>query len=368
MTQFSLDTEAEAADAIADADGMIQARIKGLEVEAREERAKQSARQEETNELNDKIQAATVRLAAARRQEADTGQPYQSESTEIDPATGGELLSKKPTGYVAKLERELKTLVATRRDLLEKKGHPIYLEQVKEDLGSGAPHPLTPAEPLDWKPKEGEAINPAYSREFVALSAMLNKGEKTWNAPRTVPEMEATALAEIDRTADRGTPGFDGLGRGHSHNHRGRQVATTPEIAWPRERIGLDGTEAFDAPALVAWLFRDQLKAAVRKHIKATYTNDGAISAADKPALLADIANQIWHQRRVVEAAYLYARANGIKNLNRPRGTPTEIVLDVLPWTKGISVAAMNDAPPMDDAALEAADDIESTEDEGDDQ
>lgn len=355
MTQFAYDTEAEAADKIADAPEQVKIRIKGLENEAREINATRSARQNEINDLNDLIRDATQRLHAARKEESKNG-PYHSEVIETDSVTGGETTSKKATGYVQKLERELAALVLTRRELLDRKLKPAHIEQVKEDLGTGAPRPLVPADPIVWQPNEGETITEGHAREFHALSALLKEEDALWNAPRSVAETEETALAEIDATAARGAPEFGGHHRGSSYGHRGRQVATSPRIGWPRERIGLDSTDASDGPAIIAWLLRDQLKAAASELIRSKYSDEGAISAADKPQLLADIAVKIWHQRRVVEAAYLACRAAGFTKVNRPRFVPTEILIDVLPWRKGLAIAVADDAPKMDDAPVDDED------------
>jgi hypothetical protein len=365
MTQFAYDTEAEAAEKIDAADDHVKARIKGLENEAREVNAMRSARQEEITELNEQIRDETHRLHVARREEEKMG-AYRTETTEVDPKTGGEVTTKKLTGYVEKIERNLRALVATRRELMEKKSKPAWIEQVREDLGVAAPRPLVPADPIEWTPNEGESIPDGYAREFGTLSALLKREEEIWNAGRTVAEMETAALREIDRTADSGAPGFDGFRRGNSYEHRGRTVATTPEIAWPRERIGLDAKTAADALALICWLFRDQMKAAALEKIRADFSDEATISAADKPAMLADIASKIWRQREIVEAAFLFARANGVKNLNRPRGgTPTEILIGVLQWKKGRAPMIVN-APPA--APVEDADDLDFEQDEGNDE
>lgn len=355
MTQFSFDAEAEAADKIASAPEPVKIRIKNLENEGREIHATRSARQNETNDLNDLIRDATQRLHAAQKEETKSG-PYHSETVETDPTTGGEVTTKKATHYVEKLARELAVLIATRRELLDKKSKPVLIEQVREDLGTGAPRPLIVADPIIWQPNEGETLTAGHAREFHALTGLLKQEDSLWNAPRTVAETEKTALAEIDATAARGTPEFGGHHRGSSQGHRGRQVATSPRIGWPRERLGLDATDAADGPALVAWLFRDQLKAAASELIRSKYSDEGAISAADKPALLADIAVKIWHQRRVVEAAYLACRVAGFTKVNRPRFVPTEILIDVLPWRKGLAIAVADDAP-VDNAPVEDADD-----------
>ena len=363
MSIFPLDTEDEFADAIDGAREPVRVRVKGLENEEREQRAKQAARQDEIADLNERIRDQTLRLHVAEKEEAKAG-PYRKELTETDPVTGGETIKIEKTDYVARIARDLKALQTKRRELMDKKSKPAWIEKVKEDVGSGASLPLVPADPIEWRPDEGEGITDGYKREFHALSALRKDEDRIWNAGRTVAEMERTTLAEIDRLAAAGVPGFGGHRRGNSIGHRGPQIATTPQIAWPVTRPGLDATEVPNGPAMIAWLFRDQLKAAAIAEIRARFSDEGAISAADKPQMLADIRAKIWKQREIVEAAYLYARANGIKNLNRPRDTPTEILLGIHEWPKGRAAMVVNDAPPKGDDA----DDIDFEGNDGNDE
>jgi len=363
--QFSLATAGTADDRIAEAESeSVRERVKGLEVEAREERGKVAARVAEKDAITEKINELSIRIHASRNEEARSG-PYRKEVREFDPKTGEETVRSENLPVIAKMERELAALKATGKDLSNKKSRPVYIDQVHEDLGVAAPRPLIAADPpILYQPNEGEQIGKGYERVFYGLTALLKDEENTWNAPRKVAEVIASAEKEIDSMAQ--PPGFGGHRRGHVISHRGRQVATPDKrIAWPRVRVGIE-TEVDDTVRLIAWLFGDQLKAAARERILATYTDEGAISEADKPAMLADIAKRIWHQRRVVEAAYLYARANGIKNLNRPKGTPTEILLDVLPFGKGRSVAVAN-ATPVEDGD-ETNDEMDFEGDEGNDE
>ncbi len=365
MTTFPTDTD-DAADKIAKAPDSVKARYRTLQAEKRESDAERSARHEEINEINEQIQDETRRLHLARREE-EKGGAYRTETTETDPKTGAEITTRKLTGYVEKIKAKLKSLVAERRELLEKKSKRADIQSVNDDLGGGATRPLVPAEPITWTPNEGETITDGYKREFATLSVLQKNEQELWNAPRTLAETEKTACAEIDRTAASGALGFGGHRRGSSIGHRGLQVATSPQIAWPTTRPGIDAMEVPDAPALVAWLLRDQLKAAAINHIRTTFTDEGAISAADKPAMLVEVAKRVWHQRRIVEAAYLVCSATGVRNLNRPRSTPTEILLDILPWRKGIAVASA--ATPMAAPDLDAgADDLDFEGDAGRDE
>lgn len=342
--QFSLATEDKVGDRLADAPESVRVRVKGLEAEERETRAKQSARQTELQEINEKISELSHRHHMAQKAEKTAG-PHRKEVREFDPKTGEESVTVENLPVIANMVRDLAALKALRTELLNKKSRPAHIDQVREDLGVAAPRPLIAAGPVSWQPDEGEQIADGYAREFVALSASVKQEDTIWNAPRTVAEVVASVTKEIDSTAL--PPGFGGHRRGNFIGHRGRQVATPDKrIAWPRVRVGTE-IEVDDTVRLIGWLFRDQLKAAARERILATYDDAGAISEADKPAIIADIAKTIWQQRRRVEAAYLYARANGVTNLNRPKFTPTEILIDVLPFGKTRLVAVADNAAPV---------------------
>jgi hypothetical protein len=349
--QFSLATGDTTDDRLADAPESVRARVKGLEDEAREVRGKRAARRAEIEMIDEKIHELSHRLHEAQKEEKKAG-PYRKEVRELDPKTGEESVTVENLPYTENMVREIDALKATRNELSNKKSRPAHIDQVREDLGVAAPRPLIAADPMTWQPNEGEKIGDGYTREFFALSALLKDEDRIWNAPRTVAEVIASVEKEIDSTAL--PPGFGGHRRGHLIGYRGRQVSTPDKkIAWPRVRVGNE-TEVDDTTRTFAWLFRDQLKAAARERILATYTDEGTISEAGKPAILADIAKTIWQQRRRVEAAYLYARANGVTNLNRPKSTATEILLDVLPFSKTRLVAVADEAAPVNEAVIPA--------------
>ncbi len=340
MTQFSFDTNTEANDKIAAAPESVKTRIRALENEARKTNAARSARRDEISDINGRLEDLSRILHAARKEVSKSG-PYRTETSTLDPKTGGVEVTVKQTNYIEKIEAEIAALKATRSELIDKKSGRVWIEQVREDLGKAGTRPLIVAEPIDWNPNKKEISIDGYKREFAYLADLVKNQTVVWNAGRTLPEMEKTVCAEIDLLAAQGTPGFGGHNRGSSYGRRGLQVQTTPRIDWPRERLGLDALEADNAKALIAWLFRDQMNAAAIKEIRATFSDEGAISAAAKPAMLAGWATKIWHQRRVVEAAYIFCIADGVARLNRPRDTPTEILIDVLPWKGGVEVEPM---------------------------
>jgi hypothetical protein len=343
--QFPVSTAEKASDRLADAPESVRNRFKGLEAEDRITRAKQTARVDEISALGENITALTHQRHLSQS-EVDKMGPYRKEVRTFDPTTNAETVAVENLPVIEKIDTQIATATATRKALANKKSRPLYSQRVLEDLGVSAPRPLIAAVPISWTPNKGEEIAPGYVREFSCLTALIKEEAAIWDAPRTVAEVIASVEKEIDLTV--AIPGFGGHRRGHFIGDRGRQVSTpNKKIAWPMVRVG-DHAEAVDSAGLMAWPFREQLKAAAREHILATYTDEGAISEADKPALLADLMKKVWHQRRICEAAYLYARANGVTNLNRPRETATEILLDVLPFDKSRARTLADIAAPAE--------------------
>lgn len=365
--QFSINVEDRIKDRIANAPLPIPKYYKGLIEESDEIQAKRQLKMSKAAQLAGDIESSTSQLYQAEKEERKSGVEYISESTSID-ATGGRTVARKKTGTVEKLKAELKDKKDERKALMETKSKTDWLSIANDALGSKTVNLIPFGEPLDWTPPDGEQFGEGYVREFGALNILRDRVKTTWDAPRTVSEAIQSADAEIDALASE-PPGFGGHIRGSSVSDRGGlQIGNpTKRIGFVEKRISNE-TVTTDVAKTLAFFFRDHLKKVSREHIKATYSDEGAISSADKAVLIPKLEAELWQQRRVVEAAYRACRAAGIRNLNRPKDTPVEILLDVVPFSKArlMRVEAVRSVPNPDAGIVptEAADEMDFEGDE----
>lgn len=367
LRSYTLNTEDRIKDRIANAPLPIPTRYQGLVEEGDEIDAKRQLRMAKAAELAGEIEALTLQLHQAKMEERKSGVEYIFESTSID-ADGGKTVTRKKTGYVEKLEAALKAKIAERKALMEKKSRRNWRSIADDELGSKTVNLIPFGEPPDWMPDDGEQLGEGYVRAFGALNIIRDRLKATWDAKLTKAEALASVDAEIE---DLGStpPGVGGHFRGSSIPARGGlQIGNpTKRIGFVEKRIGNE-TVTVDAVALVAWAFKDQLKKVCREYIMANHSDEGAISAADKAVLIPKLEAELWQQRRVVEAAYRACRAAGTRNLNRPKDTPVEILLDVVPFSKArlMRVEAVRPVSNPDAGIIptEAADEMDFEGDE----
>ena len=365
--QFSINVDDRIKDRIANAPLPIPKYYKGLVEEGDEIDAERRLRMAKAAELWDEIEALTLQLHQAKTEERKSGVEYIFESTSIG-ANGEKTVTRKKTRYVEKLEATLKAKIAERKALMEKKSRRNWRSIADDELGSKTVNLIPFGELVDWMPDNGEQFGEGFVRENGKYVILRRKLKGVWDAPRTVPEAVQSAEAEIEALASE-PPNFGGHIRGSSVSDRGGlQIGNpTKRIGFVEKRIGNE-TVTVDAVRLIAWAFRDHLKKVSRDHIKATYSDEGAISSADKAVLIPKLEAELWQQRRVVEAAYRACRAAGIRNLHRPKDTPVEILLDVVPFSKArlMRVEAVQSVPNPDAGIVptEAADEMDFEDDE----
>jgi hypothetical protein len=364
--QFSLDVGARIRDRIANAPLPIPTFYRGLVEEADEIDAKRQLKMSKAAALADDIAARVLQLHMAQEEERKLGVEYLSEETEFD-AKGGKTTTRKKTGYVEKLKVELKAKKDERNALMEKKARTNWLPIANDALGSNVVNLISFGEPVQWVPREGEQFFVGFKREWAELGTIRNKVKAVWDAHLPLSEGIPNMEAYIDTLAS-SPPNFGGFIRGSSiTDHGGVQIGNpTRRIGFVEKRIGNE-TVTVDAVALVAWAFKDQLKKVAREHMRATYSDEGAISSTDKAVLIPKLEAELWQQRRVVEAAYRACRAAGIRKLNRPKDTPVEILLDVIPFHKARTMRVVQPAPvPEITSTDDPAPDFEG--DEGNDE
>lgn len=347
--QFSINVEDRIKDRIASAPLPIPEFYRGLVEEGDKIDAKRQLRMAKAAELAGEIEALTLQLHQAKMEERKSGVEYIFESTSVG-ADGGKTVTRKKTGYVEKLEAALKAKIAERKALMEKKSRRNWRSIVDDALGPKTVNLIPFGEPVEWKPRDGEQFGEGYVRVYGEHVILRNELKRVWDAHLPVAEAVQSAEAEIDALASE-PPGYGGHIRGSSVPDRGGlQIGNpTKRIGFVEKRIGNE-TVTVDPVKLIAFFFRDHLKKVSREHVEATYSDEGAISSADKAVLIPKLEAELWQQRRVVEAAYRACRAAGIRNLNRPKDTPVEILLDVVPFSKArlMRVEAVRSVPNPD--------------------
>jgi hypothetical protein len=98
----------------------------------------------------------------------------------------------------------------------------------------------------------GETIEAAVARIRKEIYQLTAEAQTIRNAPLPPAEIRAALTRAIDLLAEQGTPTLDLAA--------GRAV-----ITWPDAHAYAPGAPPLSATKLVAWLFRDELVAAIRK-------------------------------------------------------------------------------------------------------
>ena len=330
---FTLNTEDRIKNRVANAPLPIPEFYNGLVEEGDEIDASRQLRMAKAAELADEIEALTLQLYQAKKEERKSGVEYISETTSVD-ANGGKTVTRKKTGYVEKLEAALKEKKVERSKLIETKSRRNWLTLVNDVLGLKTVNLISFGERVDWKLRDSEQFGEGHNREYGKFVICRRKLKQVWDAQLPLSEAIPSMEAEIDGLASE-PPGYGGHIRGSSIPDRGGlQIGNpTKRIGFIEKRIGNE-TVTVDPVKLIAFFFRDHLKKVSREHMEATYSDEGAISSADKAMLIPKLEAELWQQRRVLEAAYRACRAAGIRNLDRPKDTPVEILLDVVPFSR----------------------------------
>jgi hypothetical protein len=334
MSMFALDTDDAIKDRIENADPTIQEKHAGLGVEAFEIQSAVAMKMAEAQRITEEMQPLALQIHQAEKEVKKTGRGYSSETTTGNASNGGEVTTKTATNYLENLKADYAALAKKKQTLLNAKRPANWLTRCDDALADTRA-PLIPfdGEPAEVPPLEGRQLPEVYAGTFAKVNDLAAKVKAAWNAPLTVAE----GLANLDKVIDAlaaQPPNFGGLIRGSSIGPRGELQIGNPGmmIGFVEEQIAQ--TFTVNAAKTMAFFMKDQMKKVAREHIKKTFTDEGAISAAEKKILIPKLEAELWQARRVCEATYLACRAAGIRNLNRPKDTPVEILLDVVPFDK----------------------------------
>lgn len=322
--------------------------------------AERAATMAEAARLLDDISDLEHRIYLADREEKRHGKPY-SKAVQTTDADGHTRETLQPTNYVASLKEERDAVKAERRKRLDRKfpkrqGR-FCLEQLDEHRDAilvADDSPVTP----DIQP--GEHVLDAYKRVFARVGAVEKQLHDTTAAPITADEGIQLAMKRIDAIAT--PPGCGGFIRG-SYSDTRDNVVLGPmrncDFLWPSLGFG-NGVDVPDAVRILAWAMKPHLKELVAAEMRKNWDKPNAIPLAEKRVLVPKLEAELWQARRECEALFLACRAQGI-TVQRPRGTPVEIVLGLVRFDLA------RNAKPANDPTPDTGDDFEDHHFEGDD-
>lgn len=128
-------------------------------------------------------------------------------------------------------------------------------------------------------------------------------------------------------------------------------------------RARRDNVEIPDVVKILAWAIGpEQLKARVSEEMRKNWDKPNAIPLAEKRVLVPRLQAELWKARRECEALFLACRAQGIA-VQRPRGTPVEVVLGLVRFDIARNAKPANDPLPDAEDDLERDDTFEGEDD-----
>ena len=357
--RWPLNTDSRVRDMLDHASPAILARLDAVRNESVTARAKNHIKAERISERSAEISELGRMIAIQENNERKLG-PARKEVVTPN-KNGGVTVEVTHTNELAGLKKRRDALIEeNKKERITKRRD--WHGEIMEGLANNSTRELVEeSDVIEWQPNEGEDPIAGHEREWNSLYRLLDEETQIWNAPRTVAEVTERAVSEM---VARCKPiDFGGFRRGHSFDHAGNKRIATPtaRVGFPviplQAGQGLPFHDIGDGIGLfLSWLGPKKVEAWTRDQIAASYTDEGAISEADKRGALAEIAERIWRQRRVVEAAHCYCRDKGITNLNRPKTTPVEIILGVIPFSKSPQVRLQNMKPVENEDEFTAAD------------
>lgn len=148
------------------------------------------------------------------------------------------------------------------------------------------------------------------------LRELLADAHRVRSAPRPSAAAKALVRAEVERLAEKGQPDVSGS----------IEVVGADEIAsvieWPRN----PSTAAFDLHALLAWVCRDQLVAALDREVDQLADDAAALSDADRAEKLAEIAADMLACEMQEELVARMIEATGSSVRRRPDADPRAVL------------------------------------------
>jgi hypothetical protein len=180
-------------------------------------------------------------------------------------------------------------------------------------------------DPMDVVLRKGETIQNAIEGRRRRRRELLSDRQRIVTAPRTASMAKAMAITEIDRLAERGRPNVLALlHHGVAIRWPSDNVQTTGASIEGRATISL-GT-AQNGIGVLAWMFRDQLIAAVEREIDEVSDDKIALTDQQRATALAEVDRDLLHCEREEEHLIRRADAEGL-SLARRRDADARAVL-----------------------------------------
>lgn len=155
---------------------------------------------------------------------------------------------------------------------------------------------------------KGETIQDAVERLRGEIHAMNAEARRIESAPFPASEVLARLLGTVDALADHGRPDVRPVFRDLKESARWPEA---PVYSYRGQRAQ-DGGMAQDAAALICWILKEPVKAALKREVEAIAKDADAVPAADRPRLLAELLVKRMHAERVEEAFIEMAAASGV--------------------------------------------------------
>jgi hypothetical protein len=309
-----------------------------------------NAAHDEGQRLRDELNNAHIEVGLIEREIARNGQYQTEKKTELSDGSVRTEFTRQPVWENAK--KKVERIKQAIKENADHSRFPVsnfdivksFAERLRPSVKLIDAELPEPPKPL----VVGETARDTYERQVIKTITEVDALDSIWRASRTNAELRADIPNQIKRLAKPISIG--GLAQGYSDDNFGNRKVETPNrrlgVAQKHQLISgqavffddVIGTLAAVAPQLLA----DHLYAQIDAR-----SDEGRISAAEKPAILAAQKKKIWQQRRVTEAAFIAAREAGFVNIKRPKDTPAEIILGIA--TKWDSVATS-----IDDAGIVA--------------
>ena len=167
------------------------------------------------------------------------------------------------------------------------------------------------------KRAKGTSASEAVATARNEIEELMSKLEGIDNAPLPASEVKARVSAFVKNLAVAGEPEIDGL------------LAGFDEVRWPTNfvLVGERGFEAVNVPAMMAWMFGDQMIKKLNAMIdQEAAEQDGAVAAKDRPKLRGQIHDALLLASRIEEAAISEAAAGGMEIDRRGAADPRAVL------------------------------------------
>ena len=204
---------------------------------------------------------------------------------------------------IAESRAELKRL-GENRDARFQRSQPIgmLVNRIANYIASTDPRSISLFDGALPKRAKGTSASEVVAAARNEIEELTSKLEAIDNAPLPVTEIKSRAATVVKNLATAGEPEIDGL------------LVGVDEIRWPTNFIlvGPQGFEAINTPAMLAWLFGDQILKKLHAVIDEEAERRAApIPSKQRPMLREQIHEALLLANRIEEAAITEAEAGG---------------------------------------------------------